>query len=515
MDTQVAVLGGGPGGYAAAFLAADRGLKVAIVDVESRLGGVCLLRGCIPSKALLHVSKAIAEARHLADWGVAFAPPKIDLAALRARKEKVIATLTGGLAQLAKKREVQVIRARAAFADSHTLRLEAVGDALADDQLRFEHCIVATGSSPAQIPSLDLASARVMDSTVALELADVPESLLVVGGGYIGLEMGTVYASLGSRVSVVEMTDALLPGADRDLVKPLQKKLGKEFESIWLKSKVVAMAEKRDGIEVTFDGDVEKKTQRFSRVLVSVGRKPNSRALGLEKTKVELDARGFLVVDRQRRTADPSIFAIGDVVGDPMLAHKAAHEGKVAAEVIAGNDSAAFEPRAIPAVVFTDPEIAWAGLTQTEAEKQGRKVQTAQFPWGASGRAQSVGRTEGMTKWLIDPESRRVLGCGIVGVGAGDLIGEAMLAIEMGAEAHDLAETIHAHPTLSETVSGAAEVFLGTATDIYRPRTNQNPAADANRRAPTSARRFPRTKYIHARGQCDRWVAGGRGVLAR
>jgi dihydrolipoamide dehydrogenase len=470
MESELVVLGGGPGGYAAAFLAADLGMKVALVDQEARLGGVCLLRGCIPSKALLHVARAMADARHLADWGVNFAAPKVDVARLRAQKEKVIATLTGGLKQLAQKRNVRVIRARAAFEDSQTLRLGAVeGDPPPEDRLRFGHCIVATGSSPMQIPALGLASPRVMDSTAALDLADVPESLLVVGGGYIGLEMGTVYAALGSRVSVVELTDGLLPGADRDLVRPLQKRLEKDFAAIYLNAKVVSLAEKRNQVEVVFDGPVEQKTQRFSRVLLSVGRRPNTAGLGLEKTKAQVDAKGFVVVDGRRRTADPHILAIGDVAGEPMLAHKAAHEGKAAVEALHGAP-VVFSPRAIPAVVFTDPEIAWAGLTETQAKQQGRAVQAVQFPWAASGRAQAVGRTEGLTKWLVDPASQRVLGCGIVGPGAGDLIGEAVLAIEMGCAVRDVADSIHPHPTFSETLGAAAEVFLGTATDIYRPR---------------------------------------------
>ena len=473
MDTQLVVLGGGPGGYAAAFLAADLGMQVTLVDREPRLGGVCLLRGCIPSKALLHVAKAMAEARHLRDWGVSFGPPKIDIAAMRSRKEKVIANLTGGLAQLARQRQIQVIRAQASFENSRTLRLERIGDQpTADGRLRFEHCILASGSSPARIPAFDLPTPRIMDSTGALELPDVPESLLVVGGGYIGLELGTVYAALGSRVSVVEMTEGLLPGADRDLVKPLAKKLEKEFQAIWLKTKVAALKDKGDSIEVTLDGDVEKKVQRFSRVLLSVGRKPNSGGLGLENTKVEVNQRGFVVIDHQQRTADPHILAIGDVAGDPMLAHKASHEGKVAVEVLHG-EPAMFQPRAIPAVVFTDPEVAWAGLTQTDAQRLGRKVEVAQFPWVASGRAQSIGRTEGLTKWLIDPQSERVVGCGIVGPGAGDLISEAVLAIEMGASLRDLTESIHPHPTLSETLGAAAEAYFGTATDMYRPRREQ------------------------------------------
>ncbi len=483
METQLVVIGGGPGGYAAAFLAADLGLQVTVVDVEKRLGGVCLLRGCIPSKALLHVAKSIADAEHLAEWGVAFGKPAIDLEAIRKRKEKVISTLTGGLGQLAKKRNVRVIQARAAFEDSQTLKLAPVGEkALDDDRLRFQHAIVATGSSPTRIPAFEIGSARVMDSTGALALGDVPESLLVVGGGYIGLEMGTVYAALGSRVSVVELLDGLLPGADRDLVKPLAKRLEKQFAAIWLKTKVVSMADKGDSVEVAFEGDLEEKVQRFSRVLVSVGRRPNSAGLGLENTKVEVDQKGFLVVDSQQRTADPNILAIGDVAGEPMLAHKAAHEGKVAVEVLAG-ESAEFSPRAIPAVVFTDPEIAWAGLTETEAKAQGAEVETAVFPWAASGRAQAIGRTEGFTKWLIQPKSQRVLGCGIVGPGAGDLIGEAVLAIEMGAAVRDLTDSIHPHPTLSETLGAAAEVHLGTATDLFRPRRQGRSAPAVNERA--------------------------------
>jgi len=470
MDTQLAIVGGGPGGYAAAFLAADLGMQVTLVDMEPRLGGVCLLRGCIPSKALLHVAKAMAEAKHLAEWGVAYGEPKVDLDGMRARKDKAIATLTGGLKQLAKKRNVAVVQARARFDDSQTLRLEpAGGKPLDDDRLRFEHCILATGSRPMSFPALELATDRVMNSTGGLDLPDVPESLLIVGGGYIGLEMGTVYAALGSRVSVVELTDGLLPGADRDLVKPLHKRLEKQFDAIHLNTKVVSLADKKKSVEVTLEGDVEKKVQRFGRVLVAVGRRPNSESLGLENTRVEVNDRGFVVVDDRQRTADPHILAIGDVSGEPMLAHKAAHEGKVAVEALAG-EPAVFAPRAIPAVVFTDPEVAWAGVTETEAKKVERQVEVAQFPWAASGRAQSVGRPEGMTKWIIDPESRRVIGCGIVGAGAGELIAEAVVAIELGAAVRDVAESIHPHPTLSETLGFAAEVHLGTATDLYRPK---------------------------------------------
>ncbi|OHB82611.1 MAG: dihydrolipoyl dehydrogenase, partial [Planctomycetes bacterium RBG_16_64_12] len=469
------MIGGGPGGYAAAFLAADLGMQVTLIDLEPRLGGVCLLRGCIPSKALLHVARSMAEAERLADWGVSFPRPKIDLAAMRARKEKVVATLSGGLKQLSKKRKVRVIRAWARFQDSQTLLLEPAGDKPPEeDHVRFEHSIVATGSRPATIPPLDLATDRIVNSSAALELADVPESMLVVGGGYIGLELGTVYAALGSRVSVVELTDGLLPGVDRDLVKPLHDKLERQFESIWLGAKVVSATEKKNSIEVTFEGDVDPKVQRFSRVLVAVGRRPNSSDLGLENTKVEVDRQGFIVVDRRQRTADPHILAVGDVAGQPMLAHKATHQGKTAVEALAG-EPAEFNPRAIPAVVFTDPEIAWAGVTETEAQKAGRRVDVAQFPWAASGRAQAVGRTEGLTKWLIDPTSGRVVGCGMVGSGSGDLVSEAVLAIEMGAAVRDVADSIHPHPTLSETVAAAAEVYLGTATDRPPKSTSARP----------------------------------------
>jgi dihydrolipoamide dehydrogenase len=470
MNTQLCVLGAGPGGYAAAFLAADLGMQVVLVDLESRLGGVCLLRGCIPSKALLHVAKVMAEARQLAEWGVAFAPPTIDVDAVRTRKENIIATLTGGLKLLAGKRNVNVIRARAKFEDSQTLRLESVdGSPLADDRVSFDHCIIATGSSPVRIPALELPTHRVMDSTGALTLPDVPESLLVVGGGYIGLEMATVYAALGSRVSVVELTDGLLPGVDRELVKPLQKRLTGALEGIYLNTKVAALADKNDSIEVTFEGDVPEKVRRYSRVLLSVGRRPNTADLGLEKTKVQVDPRGFIVVDRQRRTSDPRLLAIGDVAGEPMLAHKASHEGKVAVEALAGKPSA-FEPLAIPAVVFTDPEIAWAGLTETEAKRQGRPIEVAAFPWLASGRAHTLGRTEGLTRWIVDPSTQRVVGCGIVGYGAGDLIAEAVMAIERGATVRNVSETIHPHPTLGETLGAAADMYFGTATDLYRPK---------------------------------------------
>jgi len=468
MHAPLVVLGGGPGGYAAAFLAADLGMEVTLVEKDPRLGGTCLLRGCIPSKALLHVGRVLAEAREMEDWGISFSEPTIAIDALRARKEKVIGALTGGLAQLAKRRNVRVVQGEARFADSGSLAI-----ALADggsETLTFDHCILASGSRPAKIPAFDIGSPRVMDSTTALELADIPESLLVIGGGYIGLEMGTVYAELGSQVSVVELTDGLLPGADRDLVKPLHKRLDKLFSAIRLQTKVVRLEDRGDGIEVFFEGPDGATSQTFSRVLVAVGRRPNSDGIGLENTDVVIDAKGFVGVDGQQRTADPRILAIGDVCGEPMLAHRASHQGKVAVEALHG-EPALFEPRAIPAVVFTDPEIAWAGLTEHEAATAGREVEVSRYPWAASGRAHALGRIDGMTKILIDPESDQVLGVGIVGPGAGELIAEGALAIEMGCSARDLSETIHPHPTLGETVAFSAENYFGVATEIYRPRT--------------------------------------------
>ncbi|MCY2981000.1 MAG: dihydrolipoyl dehydrogenase [Planctomycetota bacterium] len=472
MHAPVVVLGGGPGGYAAAFLAADEGLEVVIVEADSRLGGTCLLRGCIPSKALLHVAKVLGEVHEMShDWGVDFGTPKIDIDKIRARKEKVIDTLTGGLAQLSKRRNVKVIKARGKFENSTTLLLEGDDASIPEGgRLTFDYCVVATGSVPAMPPSFNIGSSRVMDSTGALALVDIPEKLLVIGGGYIGLEMGTVYANLGSKVSVVEWTDGLLPGADRDLVKPLQNRLKTLFDNrIFLNTKVGSIAEIDNQIEVTFEGPGKFGHERFDRVLVSVGRRPVSQGLGLENTKAQINPKGFIVCDKQQRTADPHIFAIGDVAGDPMLAHKASHEAKVAIEVILGKP-AVFDKVAIPAVVFTDPEIAWAGLTDDQAKREGRKVDIEVYPWAASGRAQAIGRTDGFTKWLVDPETHRVLGCGIVGSGAGELIAEAVLAIEMGCEVRDLTESIHPHPTLSETLMNAGEVHFGTATEIYKPK---------------------------------------------
>jgi dihydrolipoamide dehydrogenase len=466
------VVGGGPGGYAAAFLAADEGLEVTLVEREARLGGTCLLRGCIPSKALLHVARVISEAQELTeDWGVAFTPPQVSIDKVRQRKEKVIATLSGGLKQLAKRRNVRVVTAQAVFENAGTLRFEGDDPSIPEGgRLTFDACILATGSTPAMPAAFDIGSPRVMDSTGALDLADVPEKLLVIGGGYIGLEMGTVYANLGSQVSVVEFLDGLLMAADRDLVKPLHKNLEKLFGGrIHLNTKVGSLGIRGDKVEVAFEGPGKFGHEQYDRVLVAVGRRPSSRGFGLETTGVAINERGFVVVDNQQRTAVPHIFAIGDVAGEPMLAHKASHEAKVAVEAVLGK-SVVFDKAGIPAVVFTDPELAWVGLTEEEARKQGRAVEISLYPWAASGRAQAIGRTEGLTKWVIDPATERVLGCGMVGAGAGELIAEATLAIEMGCEIRDLTETIHPHPTLSETIMNAGEVFFGTATEIYKPK---------------------------------------------
>jgi dihydrolipoamide dehydrogenase len=467
---HIAVVGAGPGGYAAAFLAADLGMQVTLIDPEVNPGGVCLYRGCIPSKALLHVAKLIEESQQSKNWGIEFPPPKIDLARLRGWKEGVVKRLTGGLGQLSKQRRVTYIQGRAGFENSTTLRISKADNTEA--VLSFDRIILATGSRPAIVPVFKLDSPRLMDSTGALNLEDIPGSLLVVGGGYIGLELGSVYAALGTRVTVVEMLSGLLPGADRDLVLPLHKRLEKMFAAILLSTTVSSLKEDGAGIRATFEGAAvqeKDREQTFDRVLVSVGRKPNSEIPGLEKTQVCVGPRGFIEVNKQLQTADPSIYAIGDVVGEPMLAHKGMHEGRVAAEAIAGR-KVAFEPHAIPAVVFTDPEVAWCGVTETQAEKENREIKVAKFPWGASGRAVTIDRPEGMTKLLIDPKTERVLGVGIVGAGAGELIAEGVLAIEMAALASDVAMTIHPHPTLSETVMESAEVFFGTSTDVFRPK---------------------------------------------
>jgi dihydrolipoamide dehydrogenase len=463
---QLVVLGAGPGGYAAAFYAADLGMQVVLVDEEKNPGGVCLYRGCIPSKALLHVAKVIDEAKHADHWGVTFSEPKVDVDKLRGYKQGVVDKLTAGVGGIAKMRKVRFVQGRATLTGPRSMSVVGPGGTT---ELQFEHLILATGSHPTKIPTLSLDSPRMMDSTSGLELPDVPKSLLVIGGGYIGLELGTVYATLGSKVSVVEMTPGLLPGADRDLVSVLEKRIKNLFAAIMVNTKVVKVAEEGTGIRVTFEGDVPEKEQVFDRVLVAVGRRPNSKIPGLETTQVKVTASGFIETDAQRRTAEPNIFAIGDVAGEPMLAHKAAHEGRVPVEAIAGHKTV-FEPQAIPAVVFTDPEIAWCGMTEAQAKTAGIEFEVAKFPWGALSRAITVDRPEGLTKLILEKGTGRILGVGIAGSGAGELIAEGVLAIEMGATAEDLKLVIHPHPTLSESLMESAETFFGQSTHVYKPR---------------------------------------------
>ncbi|HMN17949.1 MAG TPA: dihydrolipoyl dehydrogenase [Ignavibacteriaceae bacterium] len=465
---KLTVVGGGPGGYVAAFLAADLGMDVTLVDLEKNPGGVCLYRGCIPSKALLHVAKLIHEAEDAKNWGIEFGKPKIDINKLRDFKNNVVNKLTDGLGQISKQRKVNFIQGRASFINSSLLKIEK-----ADGQT-IEHSsdkvIVATGSVITTIPSLDIKSKRLLNSTSALDLPEIPKSLLVIGGGYIGLELGSVYQALGTKVSVVEMMPGLLPGADRDLVNYLSMRIKKSFAEVMLNSKVLGMSETKAGINVKIQDDKGSVTDKvYDYVLMSIGRKPETRGLGLENTKVTLTDRGWIKVDRQLRTTDPDIFAIGDIAGEPMLAHKASHEARVAVEVIAGHKSY-FEPLAIPAVVFTDPEIAWAGLTEEQAKKEGIKYEVAKFPWAASGRAVTLDRNDGVTKLIVDPDTQRILGMGLCGPGAGELISEGVLAIEMGANVTDLKLTIHPHPTLSETIMDAAEVFFGQSAHYYRPK---------------------------------------------
>lgn len=465
-QAELVVVGGGPGGYPAAFAAADHGMDVVLVSEEERPGGVCLHRGCIPSKALLHVSRLINETHESSQWGIRFEKPEIDLDALREWKNSVVGKLTGGIGELCKARGVRLIHARGSFLDSNTLQLTKPDGSTS--KLKFKRAIVATGSLPTMPPIFDINDERVMDSTGALRLPDIPGRLLVIGGGYIGLEMGSVYAALGTKVTVVEMTSGLLPGADRDLVNPLKKRLQGQFEAIHLDTKVAALEARTEGILARLEGEGVQPEQTFDRVLVSVGRRPNSRNVGLENTKVEIDDRGFIKVDKCQRTADPNILAVGDIAGEPMLAHKATREAHVAIEVLAG-EPAEFDNIAIPAVVFTDPELAWCGLTETEAKAAGRDVKVVRFPWAASGRAQTLGRGEGVTKLIVDPASERILGVGIVGVNAGELIAEGVIAVETAAVVRDLADSIHAHPTLSETLMEAAESYLGQATHYRRP----------------------------------------------
>jgi dihydrolipoamide dehydrogenase len=466
-STKLAVIGAGPGGYAAAFFAADLGIDVTLIDPESNPGGVCLYRGCIPSKALLHAAHLIEAAQHASALGIEFGQPRIDFTRLRSWKDTVVKRLTDGLGHVARQRKVKYLQGVASIIDPHTIE---VATSEGTHTIGFERAILATGSRPTRVPGLTLESARVLDSTSALVLTDIPRSLLVIGGGYIGLELGTVYATLGSRVTIVEMTPGLLPGADRDLVTPLAHRMERLCKAVLLETKVVSMEEDGSGVAVTLEGAaVGEPHQLFDTVLVSVGRRPNSDIPGLDATKVKLDRRGFIEVDSQQRTAEPSIFAIGDVVGEPMLAHKASHEARVAVEAAFGQQSV-FEPAAIPAVVFTDPELAWCGLTEQQAHARNQSVEITRFPWTASGRSITLDRTDGLTKLIIDRRTGRILGVGIVGPGAGELIAEGVLAIEMGATVADLRMTIHPHPTLSETLMESAEVFFGQSTHVYKPK---------------------------------------------
>jgi len=467
MHAEVLVLGGGPGGYSAAFRAADLGKKVVLVERYSTLGGVCLNVGCIPSKALLHAAAMINEAAEMAHMGIDFGKPSIDLDKLRAGKEKVVNRLTQGLAGMAKQRGVTVVQGWGTFDSPKQMSVETDKKSIS---IEFENAIIACGSRPVEIPGFPNDDPRLINSTGALELSDVPARMLVIGGGIIGLEMGTVYAALGSTIDVVELQNSLIPGCDPDLIRPLKKRLDQRFGSIMLETKVTEIKAQKNGLQVVFEGkNAPDKPQIYDKVLVSVGRIPNGKMIGAEKAGVNVDERGFITVDEHMRTNVPHIYAIGDVVGNPMLAHKATHEAKVAAEVIAGLPSL-FDPLTIPSVAYTDPEVAWMGLTEIEAKKRGVDYEKGVFPWAASGRALGIGREEGMTKLLLDPNSKRILGAGIVGVNAGELIGETVLALEMGADMEDIGLTIHPHPTLNETIGMAAEMAEGTITDLIPPR---------------------------------------------
>ncbi|MEE4291721.1 MAG: dihydrolipoyl dehydrogenase [Cycloclasticus sp.] len=463
LHAEVLVMGAGPGGYTAAFRAADLGKKVILIERYSSLGGVCLNVGCIPSKALLHQAQVIHEAADMSAHGVTFEPPKLDIDGIRGNKEKIIQRLTGGLAGLAKQRNVTVVTGYANFVSSHSVVVDNEG---VKQTISFDNAIIAAGSQPVKIPGFPYDDNRLMDSTGALALADVPETMLVIGGGIIGLEMATVYHALGSKISVIELMDQLVAGCDKDLVKPLHKRLSKQLEHIYLKAKVTAIESTDEGLKVSFEGEGVPESAVYDRVLLSVGRRPNGALISADNAGVNVDERGFIAVDKQMRTNVPHIFAIGDIVGNPMLAHKAVHEAKVAAEVIAG-EKAAFDPMTIPSVAYTDPEISWMGLTETNAKADGIKYEKSVFPWAASGRALSIGRDEGLTKILWDPETKRILGAGIVGTNAGELIAEAVLALEMGADVDDMGLTIHPHPTLSETLCFAAEMQAGSITDLY------------------------------------------------
>jgi len=472
IHANVVVLGAGPGGYTAAFRAADLGKKVVLIERYPTLGGVCLNVGCIPSKALLHIAKVITDAEEAARQGIGFAKPGIELDKLRGWKESVVGKLTKGLAGLAKQRKVTTIQGKGKFTSANMIEVETPDGS---KTISFEHCIIAAGSSAARIPGFPYDDPRLMDSTGALELEDIPKRMLIIGGGIIGLEMATVYDALGSRISVVELMDQLIPGADPDLIKPLHRRIQKRYEAIYLKTKVTRIEALEDGLKVTFDSASDipaPEPQVYDRILVAVGRRPNGRDIGAENAGVNVNERGFIPADKQLRTNVPHIFAIGDIIADPMLAHKASHEGKLAAEIIADREQAkaAFDARAIPSVAYTDPEIAWMGLTEIEAGKQGVEFEKAVFPWAASGRALAMARDEGMTKLLLDKKTRRILGAGIVGVNAGELIAETVLGLEMGADMEDISLTIHPHPTLSETIFFAAEIAEGTITDLYMPK---------------------------------------------
>ncbi|TDJ28978.1 MAG: dihydrolipoyl dehydrogenase [Gammaproteobacteria bacterium] len=466
MKAEVLVLGAGPGGYTAAFRAADLGKKVVLVERYDSLGGVCLNVGCIPSKALLHTAQIINEAAHMAANGVNFGKPKIDLKGVNGFKSRIVTKLTGGLKQLAKQRKVEVVTGVGKFIDQNNLAVVNDGK---ETGIEFEHCVIAAGSQATEIPSFPNDDERLLDSTSALDLTDIPKKLLIVGGGIIGLEMATVYDALGSEITVVEFMDSLIPGCDKDLIRPLSKIISKRYKAILLKTKVTQIKPQKNGLKVSFEGDKAPEPEVFDKVLVAVGRRPNGLKIGADKAGIKVDEAGFIEVDKQMRTNVANIFAVGDIVGEPMLAHKATHEAKVAAEVITGMKSW-FEPRAIPSVAYTDPEVAWMGLSESEAKSQGIAYVKGAFPWAASGRALGLGRDEGLTKVLFDKESKRILGAGIVGPNAGELIAEAVLALEMGADAEDIGLTIHAHPTLSETFNFAAEMAEGTITDLFIPK---------------------------------------------
>jgi dihydrolipoamide dehydrogenase len=466
IHAEVLVLGAGPGGYTAAFRAADLGKKVVLIERFPTLGGVCLNVGCIPSKALLHIARVLTEAQEVTHAGIEFGKPKISLDRLRAWKAGVVGRLTQGLAGLAKQRKVEVVRGRARFASPHMLKVETPAG---EKSASFDQCIIAAGSSVAKIPGFPYGDKRILDSTSALELPEIPKRLLVVGGGIIGLELATVFDALGSKVSVVELMDSLIPGADGDIVRPLAKRIEKRYEKILLKTKVAKIEPQKDGLKVSYEGDGGPKAEKFDAILMAVGRRPNGAEVGAQAAGVHVNESGYITVDRQLRTNVPHIFAIGDICGEPMLAHKATHEGKTAAEVIAGH-KASFDARSIPSVAYTDPEVAWMGLTETEARAKGIQYEKATFPWAASGRALSMDRGEGMTKLLFDKSTRRLLGAAMVGVNAGELIAETVLALEMGADAADIGLTIHPHPTLSETVFFAAEIAEGSITDLYMPK---------------------------------------------